>query len=145
MNFNRKRHLLLKVLSRKLLEYPKKRGEKIDGRLVGLTFEEIDVLLQTDQVERHLILSELISSEEIINFNTNSGLGVFIEPRIGVSAFSNKKYLNRNWQIIKQWTLNFVQIVIPVLSLLIAALVVIKKDNRTIQKIELLEQKLRIP
>ena len=135
MRFNRKRHLLLKVLTKKLLQYPKRKGDNIEGELVGLTFNEVDNLLKTNKFERHIILSELIKYDEIKIFNTKSS-GIIIEPRIGVSAFSNKKYKKKNEDIIIGWFKVFAQIVVPIMSLTVAVLVLTLKFNSITESIE---------
>ncbi|AIZ42458.1 hypothetical protein [Cellulophaga baltica] len=145
MNYNKKRHLILKVLTKKMLEYPKKKGETIDGWLVGLTMDEVDSLLNSDKVERHIILSELIKSEEIKIFNTEKQ-GVFIEPRIGIAAYSDEKYIRLNNDRIKRNIKDLLQIIIPVLSLIIAVLALSIKVNswnsETEKEIDSLEKRI---
>lgn len=125
----------------------KKKGETIDGWLVGLTLDEVDSLLNTDKVERHIILSELIKSEEIKTFNTEKQ-GVFIEPSIGIAAYSDKKYIRLNNERIKRNIKDLLQIIIPVLSLIIAVLALSIKINslnaKTEKEIESLEQKVEL-
>ena len=147
MSYNKQRHLILTVLTKKMLEFPKKKGETIDGWLVGLTMDEVDSLLNTDKVERHIILSELIKSDEIKIFNTEKQ-GIFIEPRIGIAAYSEKKYVRLNNERIKKNIKDLLQIIIPVLSLLIAVLALSIKINslhsETEKEIDSMEKKIEL-
>jgi len=141
MHFNITRHSLLKKFSKKFLDNQDIKSG--DADIVGLTLNEIDEFLQHKKDKRDLILSELYKSEEIVSFNLDEK-GYFIEPYKGLSAIAEKKYLRKNHKIILDWLRNFVQIFIPVASLLIAfiALSINLKERENETKI--LRNKLNI-
>jgi len=141
MQYNRIRHSLLKKLSEKLLREIDNPSDQAD--VIGMSYEEIDLFLKNKKGERALILSELEKSDEIVYFNLTTK-GCFIEPKNGLSALTEKKYLKRNNAIILNWLRNFVQIFIPIASLLIALLALSinieknkKANNKKIEKLEL--------
>lgn len=128
MRYNLTRHLLLKKLSEK---YIATRDTKRDGAdIIGLRLEEIDEILGNRKKDRDLIVSELGNCKEIHAFNIQ-GKGFFITPSEGLSAFSEEKYLKKNNDIILRWLKNFVQIFIPLVSLLIAVLALWLRINTT--------------
>jgi len=126
MRLNRTRHFLLKKLSEKFIDNNENPSEQAD--VVGLSFSEIDSLLKNDKKIRELVLYELEKSEEIVFYNLKEK-GYFIEPTNGLSAFAEKKYLRKNDEIIISWLKNFVQIFIPIASLIIAYLALTLKIN----------------
>lgn len=95
MNYNRKRHKLLKELTR-LHSNRDKNKTKFYCNEVSLTFDKIDKFLNVSKKEREMILSDLWKSNEIllcqIPENTE---GCFINDPIGISSLSNKKYINK--------------------------------------------------
>ncbi|WP_396636736.1 hypothetical protein [Maribacter sp. R77961] len=119
MRYNLSRHLLLKKLSEKYIAHKDDNGDGADR--IGLKLQEIDEILGTRKGDRDLIISELGNSKEIHAFDIN-GKGFFITPSEGLSALSEKKYLNRNKEIIRSWLKDFVQIFVPIASLTIAIL-----------------------
>jgi hypothetical protein len=136
MRYNRTRHLILEKLYLKNSNSEKiKNGEAADIFDAGLTVAEIGVLIKKNDAERDLILSELNNSKEII-YSETSGSGYFINPNSGVSALSNKKYLKKNEDIIINWFRIFAQIIVPVLSLIVAVLVLTLKLNSFTDNIE---------
>lgn len=78
-------------------------------------------LLKIKYSQKVFVLAELIKNDEVYPFTLPEN-GFMINPTIGLLAYSEKKYLNKNWNIILQWTKNFVQLFIPLISLLIAYL-----------------------
>lgn len=126
MRLNRTRHFLLKKLSEKFIDNSENPSDQAD--VVGLSYSEIDLLLKNNKKNRELVLSELEKSEEIVFYNLKEK-GCFIEPKNGLSAFADKKYLRKNNEIIINWLKNFVQIFIPVASLIIAYLALTLKIN----------------
>jgi len=121
MRFNRIRHKLLHHLYLKYKSDSDSRdlsGSKktVTADKAGLKFSEIDSLLKNRKSDRELILSELFKNKEIIFFDLESGKGCFIDEDYGVSAYSNKKYLNENYRILK----NLVLFVLPIIGLVIA-------------------------
>jgi hypothetical protein len=119
MRLNRARHFLLKKLSEKFINNNENPNKNAD--VVGLSLHEIDLLLRRNKKNRELILSELEKSGEIVYYNLMEK-GCFIEPINGLSAFAEKKYLRKNNDIIINFLKNFVQIFIPIASMIIAYL-----------------------
>lgn len=58
-----------------------------------------------------------------------------INPALGLSAFTEGKYLKRNNDILIVWLKNFVQIFIPIASLTITILV-LSLESRSINKFQ---------
>ena len=144
MRYNRTRHFLLKKLSEKFIQNSE--NSSVNADIIGLSYAEIDLLLKRNKKTRELVLSELEKSEEIVFYNLKEK-GCFIEPKNGISAFTEKKYLRRNEDIIINWLKNIVQIFIPIASLIIAYLALTLKIN-TFQKsnskeVEKLEMKIK--
>jgi len=96
MNYNNKRHKLLKELT-KLITNREENRNNFDCNEVSMTFKQIDKFLDVSRQEREIILSELWKSKEILlcEFPNNYN-GCFINDSIGISSFSNKKYLDNN-------------------------------------------------
>ncbi len=144
MRYNRTRHSLLKKLSEKFLKEKDNPSNQAD--VIGLTYEEIDLFLKNKKGKRELIFSELEKANEIVFFDLDSKKGCFIELKNGLSALTEKKYLKRNNTIILNWLRNFVQIFIPVASLLITILALsmnIEKNKKVNdEKIEKLELRI---
>lgn len=137
MRLNRKRHLLLKKLSEKYINNIK------DGATdIGMTLSEIDKLLNVDELKREKIVSELLRADELVFFDFRDACGFFIEHKNGLSAFADKKYLKRNEDILISWFKVFTQIAIPILSLIITILVILRDDARTTKELQAIEQKV---
>lgn len=121
MRYNKTRHKLLHHLYLKYkrdldsadLTSPKR---AISANRAGLTFLEIDSLLKDKKSDRELILSELFKNKEIVFFDLKIGKGCMIDEDFGISAYSNKKYLNENNKILK----NSVLFILPIIGLIIA-------------------------
>ena len=121
MRFNRIRHKLLHKLYLKYnndLDSNDLNGTRqtVSADKVGLTLSEIDSFLGNKKKERELILSELYKNKEIEFFDLKAGKGCMINEDYGISAYSNKKYLNENYRILK----NIVLFIIPIIGLVIA-------------------------
>ncbi len=121
MRFNRTRHKLLHKLYLKYkddldsndLNSPRR---TIGADKVGLTLSEIDSFLKDKKNDRELILSELYKNKEIEFFDLKAGKGFMINEDYGISAYSNKKYLNENYRVLK----NVVLFILPIIGLIIA-------------------------
>lgn len=121
MRFNRTRHRLLHHLYLKFksdYDSTDLTGQKktINADKAGLTFSQIDNLLKNKKKDRELILSELYKNKEIHFFDLKVGKGCMIDEDYGISAYSNKKYLNENNKIIR----NFILFVLPIIGLVVA-------------------------
>lgn len=132
MNNNLKRKKLLNELFRVYNDdhiKPKPANE------VGITFKQIDTLLNVNQPKRNLILSELWNSKEIILFKHNEGNGCFISD-LGMESCSNKKYKRKNEDIFLSWLKNFTQIFIPIASLIITIIVLSINPKNNYNKLD---------
>lgn len=113
MNQDKKRHQLLKILSNE--RYGTSYDEKDSS---AVSFETIEKNLNLSRWELDKLTSELFLNEEI-KYYQGQFLGLYVE-REGFTAYTNKKYLKRNkseqWNNIKNW----IQTIVPVLSLLVA-------------------------
>ncbi|WP_420553084.1 hypothetical protein [Tenacibaculum aiptasiae] len=91
MNLDRKRHKLLELLTkqRKNVEL-KKNGFDTLGVPFKILLEE----LNCNEDQLHSITSELYSSDEIKYHDANQVIGLYVRP-LGMTAFTNKKYLKR--------------------------------------------------
>lgn len=141
---NRKRHYLLQKLSEKFLEQADNKSQSLTGDLIGLSFKQIDSLLKVNIEQRELILSELDKSKEIVFFEFEDR-GCFINKN-GLSALAEKKYINRNQDIYLNWLRNFVQLFIPVASLIIAyfalSMTISKNKKENSEEIKTLENRI---
>jgi len=140
MKYNRTRHRVLGFLAKKFNEdLSSKRADDS-----GLNFSEIDNLLRKKKNQRTLIVSELFKEKEIEYFRLNQVEGYMINPTLGLSAYSEKKYLKRNHEIIINWLKNLVQIIIPIATVAILALGLrIKNTDKAInKKFDVMNQKI---
>src|SRR5690606_23926697 len=103
---------------------------------------EIESLLKDSKAERELVLSELDKNQEIEIFDLKEK-GCMINDKHGLAAFDSKKYKKMNEDIIIDWIKVFVQIVVPILSLVITILVILKDDSKTTKEIQAIEQKIQ--
>lgn len=145
IKLNRKRHLLLKELSEKSLEQDiESQIGKVDADLIGLSFKEVRTLLGVSKQQVELVISELEKNNEI-GFYEFKERGCFIITN-GIAALAEKKYKRKNQDIYLNWLRNFVQLFIPVISLIIAyvALTTSITKNQKEQNIEIekLEQRI---
>ncbi|WKB81066.1 hypothetical protein QYR09_15085 [Cellulophaga lytica] len=139
MRYNLTKHKILKVLADKLTS-----GMSDDGKAEGVIVvpkKEIINLIGKNKKLYAVIISELSACNEIKYLESSDSF--IIETNIGLSAYSNKKYLDKNWGIILGWLKNFAQIFIPIVSLFIAAMALWIKiemqndmQNNKIQEIE---------
>ena len=113
LRYNRIRHKLLHHL---YLKYISNSDTYVNADKVGLTYSEIDYLLKDKKNKRELILSELYKNKEIEFFDLKAGKGCNIDEDHGISAYSNKKYLNENYKILK----SFILFILPIVGMIIA-------------------------
>jgi len=126
MNFNRKRHKVLQLLSTSRIQFDSGRMES-DFKL-GVGFDDLQRELNCDLDTCELIYSTLYNEKEVEHTNT-SVYGLFATQK-GLTSYSERKYVKENNKIITNYSRNFVQIVIPILSLIVAILAIsLKIDN----------------
>jgi hypothetical protein len=125
MRYNIKRHKVLEILSERRVKFD---TGQFSWDSLGVDFSELEEKLNVNRDEIGLILASLYSNEEV-EYTDVDVEGVFATQK-GLSAYSESKYLNQNWNLIKKWLLDIVQIFIPVLSLLVALVAVINSDSK---------------
>ena len=142
MSLELKRHKLLGILSKQRNDLELKKAEY---NALGVPFEKIYSELNCNEDELKLITSELYTADEIGYHDAYDIVGVFAKDN-GLSAFANKKYSRIYWKRISDLTKNAVQIIIQVLSLLIAFIALsikIESLNKTTDnKIDNLEKQV---
>lgn len=79
--------------------------QQVAAGKAGLSLSEIDHFLKDKQNDRELILSKLYTNKEIKFFNLETGIGCMIDEDYGINAYLNKKYLNENNDILKNYAL----------------------------------------
>lgn len=123
MNLNLKRHNLLEILSKQSIDFDLHKTTDF-----SVSSNTILKKLNINELFLNSIISELNINKEIDYYfwNDIEKKGLFVTP-LGVSSYSNKKYKKLFYLNIKNNLKDFVQIIIPILSLLITLLVV--KDN----------------
>lgn len=118
MRYNLTKHKILKALADKLTA-----GMDENGRAVGdIKVSKSDIISLVGKNKRlyAVIISELRANNEVKYLEASDSY--IIETVDGLNSFSNKKYLNKNWDIILSYLKNFAQIFIPIASLTVAIL-----------------------
>ena len=116
MTNNLKKHSLLKLLS--------EQSNKFDNKISNEFSVSCDLIynsLKINESDLYYLISELTTTKEIDYFfwNDEEKKGLFATPE-GVASYSKNKYRNLFYFNLKNNLKDFVQIVIPVLSLTIA-------------------------
>ncbi|MBW6482582.1 MAG: hypothetical protein K0B10_05935 [Vicingaceae bacterium] len=136
MNKNSLKHKFLSILSNPFIEGW---GTKEPS---GLTEIEIKNSLKINDFQLKVLVTDLSENKEIISYAPNGEKGWMATSK-GVTSFNNKKYVklrNKNtWDLTKNW----VQTVIPVLSLVITILVILNKDNAINEDITELKERIQ--
>lgn len=139
MNSNLLRHRLLNILTRQYIIAEKSREP------LGVSFKSIETELKCSESVIRMSLSELYENEEIGYHDAYDIVGVHATEK-GVASFSNKKYWRIYWTNFKDSVKYWFQILVPVLSLLVALYAVthdFKKHNEE-TNIQLKEMKSQI-
>lgn len=142
MRYNRTRHKVLLLLSEKFNKLLNEKTGSIGGNEVGLSNEELNSILNIDNRKRRLIFSELFENKEVMPYHLGGISGCFINSEKGLESLANEKYLERNREIVKNWIKDIVQIAIPVLSMIITVLVIIRDDTKRDKEMKDIEQKV---
>ncbi|WP_299278932.1 hypothetical protein [uncultured Psychroserpens sp.] len=132
MNYNRKRHKVLKSLSESRIKFDSGTGES--GWKLGVGFDTLCKSLKCDREKLEVILSELYLNKDIEY--TNVDVDEVFSTQQGLVTFASKKYIKENNKLILNWLKNFNQILIPVLSLIIAIVALTIKFNSIQKEIE---------
>ena len=135
MNYYKQKHKVLELLTFS------KNFQLDENNLMekGLSFEEILSNLKVSETELNVIISELYENKEIKKGHD----GLIIEKK-GISSFSNNLYIktsrNYNLSLIK----DYVQIIVPILTSIIAIIAISNNNNRKIeQRLERIEKQLQ--
>ena len=142
MRYNRTRHKALLILSKKFNKLLNEKTGSIGGNEIGLSNEELNSLLNIDDRKRRLVFSELFKNEEVMPYHLDGISGCFIHSEKGLESLANERYLERNREIIINWIKDLVQIAIPVLSLIITILVIIRDHTKRNKEMQQIEQKV---
>ncbi|WP_370409040.1 hypothetical protein [Tenacibaculum dicentrarchi] len=113
MNINLKRHKLLGILSKQRNNVVLKKAKPM---VLGISFDKIYKDINCNEDELELISSELYDSKEIQHFENSNIIGLFAKDK-GVTAFANKKYINRIIERRKER----VKFILPILAILISS------------------------
>ena len=133
------KHKLLGILSMQFIISGINTSENI-----GLTYDEILEKLKITRLDLDRLTAELFVNKEIAFQNIQGPDGLF-SNEIGVMAFSTKKYKKRHNDQIINISKNITQILVPILSLLIAILAIIWKidaNSENNKKVEVLEKRI---
>jgi hypothetical protein len=123
MNLNLKRHNLLELLSKQSIDFDLNKTTDFSVS-VSLILKKLNI----SEFFLNTIISELNINKEIDYYfwNDIEKKGLFVTP-LGVSSYSNKKYKKLFCSNVRNNLKDFVQIIIPIVSLLITLL--IDRDN----------------
>jgi hypothetical protein len=141
MNINLERHRLLKIL---VDQHYKFEAGKLE--MPGVPYATIYEKLKCSHSELLKITSLLLIENEIGNYD-NAFLGYYSTTK-GNAAYADKKYYLIYHRKVLDRVKNFVQIVIPILSLLVAILALTLKidvaNKKLENRIEVLENKIKL-
>lgn len=139
MNSNLLRHRLLGILARQYII-----AEKLHKPL-GVSFKNIETELKSSESDVRMSLSELYENDEIRYHDAYDIIGVHA-TETGVASFSNKKYWRIYWTNLKDSVKYWFQILVPILSLLVALIAVTHdlKEHNEETSIQLKEMKSQI-
>lgn len=142
LNDNIVRHRILKVLSEKLVENDVAHVNGENSGTWAVSFKEISEKTKCSELKIRQAVSVLLYNKEVFLNNVEfNGLGA---EEAGLSALSTNKYLNLNKSNILNFIKDIVQILIPIISMVIAFVAVSNKDNGKIDKLETKLQEMQI-
>ncbi len=124
MSSNSKRHKLLKILADKYIKA--NQGEE---QALGVSWEDLISKLNWTMDELLEVSSTLYAEEEVAKHDAYGIKGIYAKMK-GVSSYSSKKYKREHERIIFDRIKNWVQTVIPILSLTVTFTVIILSEVR---------------
>ena len=139
MSNNLKRHKLLKLLAQKYINASQGKEQGL-----GVSWEELTSKLNWTMDELLEVSSPLFAEEEVGKHDAYGIKGIYAKMK-GVSAYSSRKYRREHERIVFDRLKNWIQTVIPILSLLITVIVVLLSEQRlqnTNLEIEILTKRL---
>ena len=116
-------HKLLKLLSNQFVEW-----DKTHTGTVAVPFDTICKELNCNKEQLHIITAQLFSEKEVGLYNVSGVEGLYID-KAGLSSYAGKKYLKEKKTKYFDEIKNWVQVTIPVLSLLLAILIFIRSND----------------
>lgn len=136
MNYYKQKHKVLKLLTFS------NNFQLDENNLMekGLSFKDILKKLNVSETELNIIISELFENKEIKKGHD----GLIIEKK-GISSFSNNFYIreSRNYKL--NLTKDYVQIIVPILTSIIAIIAVTNNNTSKIErKLNEIEKQLKI-
>jgi len=123
MNNNLNRHRLLKILSEQYIK------SNVGDEPLGVSWEEIETKMNCTRSQLMEISATLFDEEEVDAHNAFGIEGLYAKVK-GASSYTTKKYKRENDKLLFEQTKNWIQILIPVLSLSITLYVVINSERR---------------
>ena len=123
MNNNLNRHRLLKILSDQYIK-----ANLGQGRM-GVSWDELAKKMGCSLEQLLEICATLFAEEEVDKHDAYDVKGIYAKMK-GVSSYTNRKYKKENNKLIFDEIKNWVQILIPVLSLIVTLYVVISSERR---------------
>ncbi|MEO6730569.1 MAG: hypothetical protein ABIN01_05085 [Ferruginibacter sp.] len=124
MNHYHRDHFILKILAEQYFEW-----EKAKKGIVAIDFESFKKKFNCSKAELELMTAKLFSEGEVMYYNVNGIEGIAIKPK-GLASFAEKKYLKERKKLIFDETKNWVQVSIPILSLLLAIMIFVKSNAK---------------
>lgn len=141
MNRDIKRHKILEILSRQYLAC-----EDGSQRILGVTFEKIANHVKCEEKSLQELSSVLYKNQEVGYHDAYDVIGMYAKES-GVASYADKKYLKLAYKNKVDIIKDIIQIVIPVISLLVAlGAIYFKADHlnkENDQKIKKLEEKIQ--
>jgi len=125
MNIDRKRHRLLSIVSERLVEIEL---DKNSEHMLGVSLEELMIKLNCTDIELRKIVSKLFEEKEVGLYDV-SYKGFYCEEK-GLTSFHDKKYLREIEKRVFERIKNWVQVLIPVLSLIFSIIIYISAESK---------------
>ena len=109
-------------------------GQRKPNFKLGKSFDDICRELKCDRNTCEEIFSKLYLNEEV-KYTNVTWKGLYLTKN-GLNSYASKKYLKENNSIVFGWFKVFTQIVVPIMSLMIAVLALTLKFDSITEKIE---------
>ncbi|KIA88415.1 hypothetical protein [Kaistella jeonii] len=137
MNNNRVKHKILKHLS---ISYVAMKNDNLANPEYnfGLSYERLQLLIKEEDNEAFNVFQYLNETNEVGVKNIGFD-GLYLTSN-GYISFAEEKYLKRNQNILLKFLKNVVQILIPILSLIIAITALTIKNSKLEKRIENIEK-----
>ena len=124
MNSNIRRHQLLKILTERY-----QKGFQPGEKIIGVSWDELKTKMECTLDKLLEISAPLYEEKEVEDYVAYGIKGLLITTR-GISSSTTEKYKRENSRLIFEVTKNWVQTIIPFLSLLIAFYALVTSEYR---------------